>query len=175
MEIKVKRTNAQNPASDELYHWRYIKKIRVNGKWRYFYDQASLDAFNKSRVVTTENVTDTYRNSNKLFSDKKTIKVGDKVKTTYNRGKIDRFIDKGRDWLVKKLGGKESYDKYDNNYSESYKKTTVRKNSKNIAGKTTTSKSLADSSVTVIKEDGNFRNAMAKAEKWIYNTFYKDN
>lgn len=24
--------------SDELYHWKYIKKKRVNGKWRYYYD-----------------------------------------------------------------------------------------------------------------------------------------
>lgn len=24
--------------SDELYHWKYIKKKKVNGKWRYYYD-----------------------------------------------------------------------------------------------------------------------------------------
>jgi hypothetical protein len=23
---------------DELYHWKYIKRKRVNGKWRYYYD-----------------------------------------------------------------------------------------------------------------------------------------
>lgn len=23
---------------DELYHWKYIKKKKVNGKWRYYYD-----------------------------------------------------------------------------------------------------------------------------------------
>ena len=23
--------------SDELYHWKYIKKKKVNGKWRYYY------------------------------------------------------------------------------------------------------------------------------------------
>lgn len=42
MEIKVKRTNAQNPASDELYHWKYVKRERVNGKWRYYYDVDQL-------------------------------------------------------------------------------------------------------------------------------------
>lgn len=25
--------------SDELYHWKYIKKKKVNGKWRYYYDK----------------------------------------------------------------------------------------------------------------------------------------
>lgn len=24
--------------SDEMYHWKYIKKKKVNGKWRYYYD-----------------------------------------------------------------------------------------------------------------------------------------
>lgn len=24
--------------SDELYHWKYIQKKKVNGKWRYYYD-----------------------------------------------------------------------------------------------------------------------------------------
>lgn len=28
--------------SDELQHWKYIKKKKVNGKWRYYYDTESL-------------------------------------------------------------------------------------------------------------------------------------
>lgn len=28
--------------SDELYHWKYIKKKKVNGKWRYYYDKEQL-------------------------------------------------------------------------------------------------------------------------------------
>lgn len=42
MEIRVKRTNAKNPGSDELYHWKYIKRERINGKWRYYYDVDQL-------------------------------------------------------------------------------------------------------------------------------------
>lgn len=27
---------------DELYHWKYIKKVKKNGKWRYYYDKEQL-------------------------------------------------------------------------------------------------------------------------------------
>lgn len=27
--------------SDELYHWKYIKKKKINGKWRYYYDKTA--------------------------------------------------------------------------------------------------------------------------------------
>lgn len=27
---------------DELYHWKYIKKVKKNGKWRYYYDMDEL-------------------------------------------------------------------------------------------------------------------------------------
>lgn len=42
MEVRIKRSNRENPAFDELYHWKYIKKERVNGKWRYYYDADQL-------------------------------------------------------------------------------------------------------------------------------------
>ncbi len=29
---------------DELMHWKYIKREKVNGKWKYYYDQSELDA-----------------------------------------------------------------------------------------------------------------------------------
>ena len=31
------------PKDDELYHWKYIKKVKKpNGKWRYYYDTKQL-------------------------------------------------------------------------------------------------------------------------------------
>lgn len=35
--------------TDELYHWKYLKKEKKNGKWRYYYDMESLkkDAITK--------------------------------------------------------------------------------------------------------------------------------
>lgn len=35
MEVKVTRKTEH---SDELKHWKYVKKKKVNGKWRYYYD-----------------------------------------------------------------------------------------------------------------------------------------
>lgn len=30
------------PRPDELYHWKYIKRYKKNGKWRYVYDKKKL-------------------------------------------------------------------------------------------------------------------------------------
>lgn len=51
MEVRVKRTDKLfhsdtflgEEFSDELYHWKYIKREkRPNGKWRYYYDKKQL-------------------------------------------------------------------------------------------------------------------------------------
>lgn len=53
MNYRVKRINNDDELfhsdlflgsefSDELYHWKYVKKKKVNGKWRYYYDAESL-------------------------------------------------------------------------------------------------------------------------------------
>ena len=34
----IKRTGSNN----ELTHWKYIKKVKKNGKWKYYYDKESL-------------------------------------------------------------------------------------------------------------------------------------
>lgn len=44
-------TNGQLHSTDELMHWKYIKRERVNGKWRYYYDKASAKAdFENSKL-----------------------------------------------------------------------------------------------------------------------------
>ena len=35
-------------SDDELMHWKYIKREKVNGKWRYYYKDDKLDEANKS-------------------------------------------------------------------------------------------------------------------------------
>lgn len=37
-------------SEDELMHWKYIKREKVNGKWRYYYDQSELD--NKKKNIS---------------------------------------------------------------------------------------------------------------------------
>lgn len=45
--------------SDEMYHWKYIKRVKKNGKWRYYYNKGQLkkdlgvDA--KSELQTAKN------------------------------------------------------------------------------------------------------------------------
>ena len=35
-------------SDEELYHWKYIKRERVNGKWRYYYEK------DKNRISTEQ-------------------------------------------------------------------------------------------------------------------------
>lgn len=30
-------------SNEELYHWKYKYKKKINGKWRYYYDDTTLD------------------------------------------------------------------------------------------------------------------------------------
>lgn len=39
--------------ADELYHWKYIKKLKKNGKWRYYYD---MESFKKDAIDTFNSV-----------------------------------------------------------------------------------------------------------------------
>lgn len=85
-EVKVKRSDKEelfhsdtflgDEFSDEMYHWKYIKKKKVNGKWRYYYDNSELDKFARgdSVVNSKDNTIDTkiYRQSDRLFDKKST-------------------------------------------------------------------------------------------------------
>ena len=114
-------------SNDELQHWKYIKKKKVNGKWRYYYDKSQLDKFkygDKETKVTRKGesyttygtltkTTKTYKKSKSLF-DKKSIKeerphnpkrslgrtwsvVNKKVE--YKQGKLSRLQAKAEKWV----------------------------------------------------------------------------
>lgn len=114
-------------SEDELQHWKYIKKIKVKGKWRYFYDQEELDKFKYGdKEVSVKRDTDsytsygdlikttkTYKKSNSLFSKKtvnkeyetqpkrsmtKTWKITNE-KVTYKQGKLSRLQAKAEKWV----------------------------------------------------------------------------
>lgn len=61
--------------SDEIYHWKYIKKKKVNGKWRYYYDRSELDKYDQEY----SNERTTYKNVNGR------TEVQKKTKTQYNK------------------------------------------------------------------------------------------
>lgn len=94
---------SSNP-NDELKHWKYIKKIKRGGKWRYFYDQEDLINFENNAKTTSIDdkgiTTDTeYKKTNKLFGGKTKVSFSSGGVTTnrvtYRQGKIDRAIAKG--------------------------------------------------------------------------------
>lgn len=98
----------------ELYHWgwkkkdaKYIKRERKNGKWVYTYRE---DDKQNGKVVT-----DT-KDSNKLLSSKTTISTSSGQQVTYNRGRIDKAIDEGKEKIKNYINGvkqdwKESKDR----------------------------------------------------------------
>lgn len=110
----VVRTGSEN----ELQHWKYIKRIKVKGKWRYFYDKEELEKFEKGYGKTiekkdkngnVENVTTVYEKTNDLFGDKTVFKSegvnmysGKKWTNTHitkQQGKVDRLIAKGEKFI----------------------------------------------------------------------------
>lgn len=102
-------------ASDELRHWKYIKREKgKNGKWRYIYNDSELKKYNKGIVETKEKNTATeqskdtikYQKSNNLFDKESYVKseslVGKKKKNSYttkSQGRISRAQAKGEKWI----------------------------------------------------------------------------
>lgn len=94
--------------SNELYHWKYIKREKVGGKWVYTYDKPA--GSNVKKDTTT--VTDT----NKLLSSKTTVTTSSGTHTTHNRGRIERAVDTGKSKIQSYVDGakrdwKESSDR----------------------------------------------------------------
>lgn len=78
---------------DVLMHWKYIKREKVNGKWRYYYDanagKTQTPGVNKFSNITTAKGT-----------------MNKKTATTSDTGKTSKAIDKAKRWLegLKKNG-----------------------------------------------------------------------
>lgn len=49
-EIKVRRKDGQQ-YSDELQHYKYLKREKKNGKWRYYYDHNNGDGWSDKTGV----------------------------------------------------------------------------------------------------------------------------
>lgn len=54
--MEFKTTYRSTP--DDIQHWKYVKKVRKNGKWRYYYDEDSVRSDVNKAVDTTENILD---------------------------------------------------------------------------------------------------------------------
>lgn len=94
-------------SDDELQHFKYISKKKVNGKWKYFYDDSELRKFDKGVTETRDNnmggkTETTYEKTDKLFSDSTTISIGNTYQdefTTRRQGKISRASAKAEKWI----------------------------------------------------------------------------
>ena len=109
-------------ASDKKSQHKYIKKVKVNGKWRYYYKDK--DTGSKYGTYTDKKGLNSYtvKKSDKLFSSKETIKK-DKVyknrnveskDVVYSEGRLTRSIDRAvtkLDKFIKKNSNKKFINK----------------------------------------------------------------
>lgn len=114
MGYKINYTGVDN--SDALEHWKYIKRERVGGKWRYWYESPSGKVIGnkptasekvKKDIDHVTNEVKTYLYSTDTEREKKT-------KSQETRKEIDSIINKGVDYV--------------NNFLEKYSSKSADKN-----------------------------------------------
>ena len=56
--------------NNELYHWKYVTKKKVNGKWRYYYDETGKGKIKKGLSVADKLGKHQFELMSTLFGDK---------------------------------------------------------------------------------------------------------
>ena len=56
--------------NNELYHWKYVTKKKVNGKWRYYYDETGRGKIKKGFSVADKLEKHKLETMSTLFGDK---------------------------------------------------------------------------------------------------------
>ena len=56
--------------NNELYHWKYVTKKKVNGKWRYYYDETGKGKIKKGFSVADKLEKHKLETMSTLFGDK---------------------------------------------------------------------------------------------------------
>lgn len=107
--------------SDELYHWKYTSKKRVNGKWRYYYDNDKLGikAFIDTKItgnaqkqhasealVERENANIDLHNQTKEYASEKASQNHARkhdhslgMMKNENRRLYQKYLDKGNEYI----------------------------------------------------------------------------
>lgn len=113
--MEYRAITKEDPKKD-LTHWKYIKREKVNGKWRYYYDDSELRKFDKgvtetSRTRDNGNIIDTkttYSQSDKLLDgrSKVTVSTGllsggraESVNIKKSQGKLSRAQANAEKWI----------------------------------------------------------------------------
>lgn len=109
--------------NDELTHWKYIKKKKINGKWRYFYNQAELDEYNKKSETGDISLKDRVKNiANGLVAKGEKFVYNKLFKNKIVKKSNNDLVDKGRTF-VNNLFNKSSL----NNVKDIVKNETEKK------------------------------------------------
>lgn len=114
-------------SDDELMHWKYIKKKKVNGEWRYYYDKSELTKYSKGSTDRLVNNTTKgkvaretqYKQTDDLFDNTSTIKLHssfggksyDDTITIKSQGSLSRSIAKAEKWVFDKVYSKKNNNK----------------------------------------------------------------
>lgn len=94
--------------SDDLQHWKYVKKKKVNGKWRYYYD--IKDAIGLDELAT--------------YNKAKTVYDAAASKRAETKNAVNRFERKSRNYSYKEYDYKKAHELYS---SATYWKETAYK------------------------------------------------
>ena len=111
--------------SDELKHWKYIKKIKVNGKWRYFYDENKAKMYDHELITVSKDKdgnrkTTEYKKSDKIYSSNTTFGNGHRV--IKNQGATERLQAKGERYIYNKILSKSKHAQRAGDFSEKVKR-----------------------------------------------------
>lgn len=139
--------------SDELYHWKYIKRVKgKNGKWRYYYDFKDLLGYDERDVYKKAK-----KNYKKSKTDYEDAVLNSKLQT--DKANLDGKVSKKEQKVIDKASSKVSLaNKNKKKASKAYKKA-MEKYSKTPVG-------LLNMVIP---------GKLDKAKKWISSKFTKDN
>lgn len=168
---KASIASAEHSDTDELRHWKYIKREKVNGKWRYYYDVGKNERREAGNAMSK--VRDAANNAG--FHKKRY----DEVKSKIDSGEYFNK-DHGNDSILKPY--RDDYLKALKNYNEArikfkkaqeaYSKTPLSKienvKAKIDNGRNTATKFLKNQKETTIDK---INYIAVKGENWLKNLF----
>ena len=140
-------------SDDQLMHWKYIKREKVNGKWRYYYDTG------KKEKIAAGNAKSKVRDAAQNASFHK--KRYDEVKSKVDSGEFfdkdhgnDSIVEPYRNAYLKSLQGYENAKVQAKKAQQIYAKTPLSKienaKAKVDAGKKSAAKFLEDAKEAVV-------------------------
>lgn len=105
-----------NVHSDELKHWKYVKKIKTGSGYRYFYSQAEIDAYYKEKTPT---LNEHWNKLDKIDEKERQLKSKGRNKPDYY-DKV-RKLEKERDQAEKTFDNRKHYEREREEVKKAYR------------------------------------------------------